>query len=157
MLAKLQLTRCKFSAAKKFFPTFRGGGFWTRKPPPLKYGPGLICHLRIFCNSPRACRIVTALVLFYCTWNRTFRAWTISMHRCYEIYSKWTECCWAFIIGKCTLLKLCYFKVYYFVISLECQPFKLLLLLYLMACYSYWWRVFIITLLLIWYIFLFYI
>ena len=37
MLAKLQLRRCKFNAAKNFFPTFRGGGFEPVKPP-LKYG-----------------------------------------------------------------------------------------------------------------------
>ena len=37
MLAKLQLRRCKFSAAKNF-PDISGKGF---KPvtPPLKYGP----------------------------------------------------------------------------------------------------------------------
>jgi len=38
MLAKFQLRRCKFSAAKQFFPTFRGG-FEPVNPPPFKYGP----------------------------------------------------------------------------------------------------------------------
>ena len=33
MLAKLQLIRCKFSAAKKIFPTFRGRGVEPVNPP----------------------------------------------------------------------------------------------------------------------------
>ena len=41
MLAKLQLRRCKFSAAKNFFPDISGGGFEPVNPP-LKYGPGPI-------------------------------------------------------------------------------------------------------------------